>query len=172
MAASKSNVRAALQALQSRGDLDQSEIAEIKAWARSRGVTWTDLEARAVAKGVTRREFAREFWAKRQACRLKADQHEKAFPAELTITQRRVHSFRKIEGGFECWIDGPGTSNPYRFINPPLLVPDPDGDVVFPETIDRAGPVGAVVMREDAEEALKQIISQAIERINRKIANK
>src|SRR3990167_1831357 len=50
----------------------------------------------------------------------------------------------------------------FRFFNPPVLVPDPNGDVIKEQTDERSGEIKVRRLREDPEAALKQILAETI----------
>lgn len=160
--ASASNLRKDLATVGTRSDLTAAERAEIRTWAARRGYDLQKAEAK--AKRLTAKQVELALWKQRECHRLKADEYERVFPGSVKIGQHTAHSFRKIEGGFECTIDGPGTDNPYRFHNPPLCVDDDNGDV---EVVADHPQLGRHIrrMREDASAALLEVLTDAIRRL-------
>jgi len=54
--------------------------------------------------------------------------------------------------------------NPLRIVNPPILVPDPGGDITRTWT-NPDGSTGSLVLREDPDQALMQVCMDAVENI-------
>ena len=67
-----------------------------------------------------------------------------------------------IDSGFGWEYIDLGNANPFYFKNPPILVPDPGGDVIR-EWTDEDG-THSIVYREDVNAALEQMCYDAVER--------
>ncbi len=91
-----------------------------------------------------------------------------------------IQSVTYIEGGVEvmarAWKngkqlgfghDGSVEIERFRFYNPPILVDDPNGDIVREWTDLKTEERFQRTLREDPEEALKQILSYAVERVGK-----
>lgn len=84
----------------------------------------------------------------------------------------KIHSINKIDGGVEVFAqawkgkqlgfgaDGSVDIERFRVFNPPLLVSDPEGDIVREFTYD--GQTYTRKLREDPEEAIKQALAHTI----------
>jgi hypothetical protein len=68
--------------------------------------------------------------------------------------------FRVVVGG-KVVLRATDPANPFYFYNPPVLVPDPAGDIVKTWT-DRQGTVHEARFREDVVEALRQVVLDAL----------
>jgi hypothetical protein len=68
-----------------------------------------------------------------------------------------------IDFGFGMELQDLGNLNPFFFRNPPILVPDPGGDIVRTWT-NPDGSTGSAVFREDLDGALMQACYDAVER--------
>ena len=67
-----------------------------------------------------------------------------------------------IDFGFGMEIQDIGAINPVYFKNPPILVPDPGGDITRTWT-NHDGSTGSLVLREDPDQALMQACMDLLE---------
>lgn len=99
---------------------------------------------------------------------VRAAAYAAVFPHSLVVDTKRgratVTDFRDRPDGFQCVITIPGVklNNPFVFVNPPLLVPDEDGDIEFVESATKLDPEKRRKYREDPEALLPIIIADAI----------